>query len=246
MKKILETLKQKWAEYLLEIIVITAGILGAFALNSWNEGRKLEIAELSYLKRIRTDLIEDTVYYDRRIKESEEIVDNHLKFIQGIYEEQNNAEDVFKLFELIDFNSEQLTIQNSSYLELTNGGKLDIFSNEIIKQSIINYYRENERVAEHIKEFNESTNAQFAILREAAPATIKYYKFFENDPLRKPYMYDDREWAFFNEPSSHQFQTMDNTVTFFYLKHRVFKNHFIEQKTLCIKLIAEVNIEVEN
>jgi len=55
MKKILETLKLKWAEYLLETIVIVIGILGAFALNNWNEDRNDRKKEYILLQQMKAD-----------------------------------------------------------------------------------------------------------------------------------------------------------------------------------------------
>jgi hypothetical protein len=56
MKKIINHLATDWYKYLLELFVITAGVLGAFALNNWNETRKLRIQEEQTLNAIREEV----------------------------------------------------------------------------------------------------------------------------------------------------------------------------------------------
>ena len=68
MKKLLETLKQKWAEYLLEILVITIGILGAYSLNNWNENNKAHVFEQKLLTELRNTIVADFFNADRSIR----------------------------------------------------------------------------------------------------------------------------------------------------------------------------------
>jgi len=68
MKKILEILRRKWAEYLLEVIVIVIGILGAFGLNSWNEDRLSNKLETEMLREIWVGLESDVNDLDYNLK----------------------------------------------------------------------------------------------------------------------------------------------------------------------------------
>ena len=85
MKKLLEILRLKWAEYLLEIIAVIIGILGAFSLDNWNEERKDRLEEEKILKEINSNLISGIAILNENImrdslgQQSTLIVLNHLK-----------------------------------------------------------------------------------------------------------------------------------------------------------------------
>ena len=82
MKKILETLKLKWAEYLLEILVITIGILGAFMLNSWNESRKTNIIEQDYLISLKAEFIYNEEKLEQVTNRNEQNTTNALELLK--------------------------------------------------------------------------------------------------------------------------------------------------------------------
>ena len=59
MKRILTTLSQKWPEYLIESIVIVASILGAYALDNWNEQRQREEKLNALFEKVKNEMIVD-------------------------------------------------------------------------------------------------------------------------------------------------------------------------------------------
>ena len=59
MRTIFETLKRKWAEYLLEILVIVIGILVAFMLNNWNTSNSENLIVKNYLIKISNNIKTD-------------------------------------------------------------------------------------------------------------------------------------------------------------------------------------------
>ncbi len=245
MKKIINHLKENWIRHGFETLVVVAGILGAFVLNNWNEQRKQEKLEIQYLDRLTVDLSNDIAYYNRRITDSEALIEDHREFIHQLYQKQSSFDDIKNLFANIMWNSEQLISQNSTYIELINSGKLNIFRNQELKGSIINYYRENALAIIHVSEFNEVSTRHLIEVGKVVPDLSKFYSLHDD-------LYDgidihfDEQFDFFNDPTSIKFKTIEYAIATYKLKHSAFLNHFRTLKEISNQLLQDIHEEVES
>lgn len=135
MKRILSTLSQKWPEYLLEILVITIGIYGAFALDNWNEKRKEKVDETIILNQLLEDLIEASYYsqkYIDREKEDVQLLQDVLlsREARSAIIQNPKADSLF--FLIIWYMTIDVPVMQT-YSDLKNSGKTGLIKNTALR-----------------------------------------------------------------------------------------------------------------
>jgi hypothetical protein len=97
MKKIIEILKRKWPEYLIEILVITIGVLSAFMLNNWNESRKRENLKIEYLTSLQRDLKLDIVQLEQSLIYAENDLKINRRYSTRLSSANANIDTLIKI-----------------------------------------------------------------------------------------------------------------------------------------------------
>ncbi len=153
MKRIFTTLKAKWPEYMLEILVITIGIIGAFSLNTWNENKKAEKAETLSIDRLKEDLSSNLHRYEFLKKSYQERIDKSDSILMLI-KNQKTVEDRLNLISIPLIFFYLIEADVTTYDELVNTGKMYGFSNPSLRGDINLYYRNVRKWSSYVEKDN--------------------------------------------------------------------------------------------
>ena len=132
-------IQNKFSKYLLyaigEIILVVIGILIALSINNSNELKKTRYAEKVYLKEIKSDLIQDTLFLSQIINDHKWRIaqlmsqDTTIDLIfEEIIGELPKVEGVSKL-EYIFFTDRKFRPKIGTYNSMISEGKSNIISN---------------------------------------------------------------------------------------------------------------------
>lgn len=138
MKRIISTLKEKWPEYLLEILVLVIGIYGAFAVESWGENKERSEVEIEILKGCRTELQSDLKDIELNILQLIQSQKSINILIHALESNQPYHDSLAYHFNYM-FLPMHFVHSTSTFETLRSKG-LDIVSNDTLRSQLINLY----------------------------------------------------------------------------------------------------------
>ena len=214
-----------------EIVLVMIGILLALQIDNWNEARKVRNTEEQYLERLLHDLQNDTIYFESQISSAEKAISHLDSFLVEMYKAPKNPDDVKRIIRHNSFGTDDLTLKNSTFNELISTGSMNIFSEQIIKVAIMDYYQLGEEIASQIKEFNLfSTQVMTNAIMNVPSFSHLLSRGLQND----------LGLELFRDPSSDKFLAVEQAVVFYRMRNMEHLVHFRELKVAAGQLSNQI------
>jgi hypothetical protein len=137
MKRIIKTLKKRWPEYLLEVLVITASIYGAFLLNSWKENTDKRGEETTILNGLKAEFEVNISEVKRNIELNSSTVQTTATLIELIRTEEPFANQrYFDSLLYVAYMFGTFDAQTGIVDEIISSGKLSIIKDPQLRNRL--------------------------------------------------------------------------------------------------------------
>lgn len=215
MKRILKTLGKKWPEYLLEILVITIGIYGAFVLDNWNEERKQENTIQVYYQQILEDLDSDLVIIKEMRSYLNTSISSYDRYLELFDTPNLPVKKVVKGINEVEILSKSLSFNSNTTQALLSSGEIKLLPPAIRDQLVkLKDFQEH-----HTKVYESNTDSYTEIL----------FKTFETNLFGQT--------RFLNQEKMTNFiQAQTNPAKAFLLMEGAFSVKFYNEKIFLPKL----------
>ena len=230
MKKILATIKNRWAEYVIEILVIIIGISLSFFFNNLKENRVERKVEVKLLQSIYENLATDTLFLDTRLKTLNVFLHGYEQMLSPTIDTFPN--DSINLF--VDFAATYTKFEGTlvGYEELKQSKSSTIIKNRVLLQKIILHY---DQKYDLMTEWNEIDKGY--VLNDMLPFLSKNMKFVEGQ-----FLYNDVETTLQLLKSDDHFKNMIKSGSVY---KQIIKIFYVQIKQDTKKLMQEIEVELE-
>ncbi|MDW3194465.1 MAG: hypothetical protein R8G66_18960 [Cytophagales bacterium] len=204
MKIIFKTLKEKWPEYFLEILVITLGILGALLLNNWNDGRKARNVQKKTMERMIDDMESDIERYEflnRRFDVRIGKCDSVLQLIQT----QKTLDDRLGIIAVELVSLYLVEAHTTTYEEMLNTSRIYSLKNGRLRWRIINYYKNINKWSTYIEKDNDQLRE-----RMISPGLNDYWSI--QQALWNDVPIDPKKYPWLNQELSNELNEIEHLI----------------------------------
>lgn len=142
-RQVRRLLREKWPEYVVEILVIVFSISASFALDEWKDNQSKRDLERTYLQGLATDLAADSAHLTEVIAETALIVGTARDLLKPPPAGTSPvAPDNFLNSVRFIFKRPRFIAEDATFSDLKSSGNLQVISDFNLKNALFDYYRQ--------------------------------------------------------------------------------------------------------